>query len=370
MTARARRPAAPRCLALALLVLLGMGGAARAWDALDEAIALLPQPVRGGSLTEPFFGYADLARLQQDGDLRDLLTIGWRELFDVLEEPEAMPRLLGVPRQDLRRVLHGGTAVQQLRVLWGGPGFAAAADARLAARGFASTALGGDRLFSRGADRPRDARDPFGFAEGVQHLLGFGTALAGAADAGEMRALHARRQPGAELSALARALRAAVAPIRAGLPQGITVLQAAGFWPDAFQEGESGRHFRDRSRPVRPLPPGATANSPRLPGFGFALFIAAELRGSPVLMVAVAYDTAAQAAFAAPVIAAGVQALGVGDGPPPTRVHDWVFAGNGVHVAAATVLFGAAPRARASTALRRWLELVDLQAFTPLDLLH
>ena len=363
-----------RRLGLAVLLVLGMARAAPAWDALQEAVALLPQPQDNPGPTMPIFGYADLARLREDGELEQLLVVGWPELFAALEQEEAVPRLLGVPREGLRRILHDSSVQHPFMVVWGGAGFPAAAAERLTARGFAAEPWGADRLFSRWPDdsqemHSREPFDPFGFGGRPQRLLAFGDAIAGGAEAAAMRALQERRL-GGESSALARGMLAAIAAIRGGLPREIRVLQVAAFWPEAFREGESSRRHMDRNRPERPLPPGAEAYSPRLPPLGFALFIAAELRGSPVLIVAAAYESAEQAEFAAPVIAAGVQALGLGEGPPPTRVHDWALAGNGLHVAAATVLFGTAPRARASAALRHWLELVDLQEFTPLDPVH
>lgn len=365
-------PALLRGAAVVVLVATGAGRAAHAWDSLLDAVALLPQPVQA-SATTPIFGYGDLARLREDGELSRLLTVGWPNLFAALDSPEPMPQFVGVVREGVRRILHAGSPRQPFVIAWGGAGFTAAADERLVARGFSVETLGEDRLYARRPDDhvdvAADPRDPFDFGGQPQRLLAFDEALAGAAEVSEMRALH-ERHLGGERSALARGLLATIAPIRAGLPQGIVVLQAAAFWPDSFLTGESDRRARDPERPVLPLPPGTTAFSRRLPAFAFALFIAAELQGSPVLMVAVAYESAQDAAAAAPVIAAGVQALGTGEGPAPTRVHDWAFAGNGLHVALATVLFGDAPRARASTALRHWLELVDARAFTPLDVFH
>jgi len=334
-----------RPLLLAAALLLGATGAGRAWDGLEQAVRLLPQPVDSAAL-RPIFAYADIAALRRDGAFADLLAVALGEAGEALAEPDALRRSLGVGPESVLRVLHGGAIHRPLTVLWGVPGFAEAAARRLEARGFGSAERDGTRYLARWPDdhlapETVEPGDPFAFSGQAQRVLSFDEALAGGVLSGPLEALEARRRAG-DPSVLARALLATIAPMRAGLPPGIGVLQATAFWPDAFA-GDAGA-----------------------PPFAFALFAAAALGDTPVLLLAAVYEDGRDAARAAPRIAAALGDVGFGPGEAPSRVIDWVFQGRGLSVAAVTVLFGEAPRARASVALRHWLVQVDRQAFTPL----
>ena len=371
---RTRGPARSlRRLACAGLLLLGLGRAASGWSGLEAAVALLPQP-EGTAALRPIFEYADLAGLRADGDLDDLLAVTLGDAGQALRRPGAIQDSLGVAPESLLRVLHTGPAHRPLLVFWGEENFAATAGQRLVERGFTPEEREGGRLFSRWDDTHLDITtvepgDPFGFSGQAQRVLGFDDALAGAVRAEDHAALDARHRRGAR-SVMARAALATTAPMRAGLPPGIEVRQAVALWPEAFLRAESNRRALDSQRPSPARAPGVADGDARLPPFAFALFGAGVLGDTPVLFVAAVYEEQAPAAFAAPVIAEAVRGIATGPGEPASVVHDWVFQGRGLHVAVATVLFGDAPRARASIALRHWMGLVAQEEFVPLDLFH
>jgi hypothetical protein len=361
------------CLVLA--VMLG-AGRAFAWPDLEQAVGLLPDPVVSGG-TSRIFEYAHFGRLRAEGDLERVVAQPLGGASEAMFLPEGIIGALGVPPAAIRRGIFAGTLDAPLSILWGEAGFAAGVAPRLRARGFAARPAEGGTVFSLreegDVDVTRDdARDPFSFGGQPQRLLLAGDRLAGTVTAPGIEGFAARASaPLADRPATAQLMADVVATLRQRLPGGIEISQAFAHWPDAFARGETDRRRVDPDYQGQPLPEGAQPDDPRLPPFGFAILASGAQRQVPILLVVLAYDSEADAAAAAPVVAEGLRRFGmVGQGAEAGRALDWVVAGQGFALAGAVVMFPGHPAGHASEWLVRWSDAIQLLRFPPLDLFH
>ncbi|WP_137128079.1 hypothetical protein [Roseomonas sp. HF4] len=361
------------CLALALL--LGAGQAS-AWPDLEEAVALLPDPVESGG-TSRIFEYAHFARLRAEGDIGRGLAQPLGGAGEAITLPDGVTGALGAPPDAIRRGLFAGTPNEPLTILWGEAGFAATAAARLRARGFSESPATGGTFFSwRDEDdidvARADPRDPFSFSGQPQRLLLTGDTLAGTVSRPGIETLAARLHvPLADRPATAQVMVNVIATLRQRLPGGIEISQAYAHWPDAFARGETDRRRADPDYRGQPLPDGVQPDDARLSPFGFAILASGTQRQVPILLVVLAYDTEADASLAAPVVVEGLRRFGmVGEGAAAGRVLDWVVPGQGFVLAGAVVMFPGRPAGHASELLVRWADAIQTLRFPPLDLFH